>query len=54
MNRRRWLLPEAPDVLRMLRDQADVTVERLDALVEWAAGDSAAGDRVRACEGRHL
>ena len=52
MNPRRWLLPEAPDVLRMLRDQAAATVEGMDELVAWAGGDAAAADRVRACEHR--
>jgi uncharacterized protein Yka (UPF0111/DUF47 family) len=52
MNPRRWLLPETPDVLGMLRDQAAVTVEGMEALVAWANGDDAAGDRVRNCEHR--
>jgi uncharacterized protein len=52
MNPRRWLLPEAPDVLGMLRDQAAITVEGMEALVVWASGDAAAGDRVRDCEHR--
>jgi uncharacterized protein Yka (UPF0111/DUF47 family) len=52
MNPRRWLLPETPDVLGMLRDQAAVTVEGMDALLAWASGDAAAGDRVRKCEHR--
>jgi uncharacterized protein Yka (UPF0111/DUF47 family) len=36
----------------MLRDQAAVTVEGMDALVAWASGEVAAGDRVRDCEHR--
>jgi uncharacterized protein Yka (UPF0111/DUF47 family) len=52
MKRRHWLLPETPDVLGMLRDQAAITVEGMEALVEWASGDAAAGDRVRDCEHR--
>lgn len=52
MKSKRWLLPEAPDVLRMLRDQAAVTVEGMDALVAWASGEAGAGDRVRDCEHR--
>jgi uncharacterized protein Yka (UPF0111/DUF47 family) len=52
MNPRRWLLPETPDVLGMLRDQAAITVEGMEALVVWASGDAAAGDRVRDCEHR--
>jgi uncharacterized protein len=47
---RRWFLPETPDVLGMLRAQLEVTLRGLDALVEWAEGDAAAADRVRAIE----
>jgi uncharacterized protein Yka (UPF0111/DUF47 family) len=50
---RRWLLPAAPDVLGMVRDQAAVTSEGMDALVAWAGGaDATAADRVRAFEHR--
>jgi uncharacterized protein Yka (UPF0111/DUF47 family) len=49
---RSWFLPESPDVLGMLRDQAAVTVEGMHALVAWASGDAAAADRVRECEHR--
>ncbi len=52
MRRGRWFLPEAPDVVGMLRKQAAITVEGIDALVDWAAGDAAAADRVRECEHR--
>jgi uncharacterized protein Yka (UPF0111/DUF47 family) len=52
LNRKRWFLPETPDVLGMLNDQAAITVEAMDALVAWAAGEHAAADRVRACEHR--
>jgi uncharacterized protein Yka (UPF0111/DUF47 family) len=47
-----WLLPETPDVVGMLRDQAAVTVEGMEALVAWANGDAAAADLVRDCEHR--
>ena len=50
--KRRWFLPEAPDVIGMLREQAAITVEGLDALVAWAQGDARAADRVRECEHR--
>ncbi len=50
--RRRWFLPATPDVLGMLRGQSAITVEGLEALVAWAGGDEAAGDRVRQCEHR--
>jgi uncharacterized protein Yka (UPF0111/DUF47 family) len=48
----RWFLPETPDVLGMLGAQTAVTVEGLDALVAWAAGEPGAVERVRECEHR--
>ncbi len=51
MTRRHWFLPQAPDVLGMLRQQSATTVEGMDALVAWAEGDAAAAaDRLRECE----
>lgn len=53
MNRRlSWFLPENPDVLGMLRHQAEVTDEGMEALTAWAAGDEEAGLRVRDAEHR--
>ncbi len=52
MRPRRWFLPEAPDVVGMLREQMEITVEGVDALVAWAEGTPAAADRVRECEHR--
>ncbi len=52
MNLRRWLLPHNPDVLGMLRKQAAVTVEGMDALVRWTRGSADAADALRACEHR--
>jgi uncharacterized protein Yka (UPF0111/DUF47 family) len=52
MRPRRWFLPENPDVLGMLRQQAAVTLEGMDALVAWANGDARAADLVRASEHR--
>lgn len=49
---RRFFLPESPDVVGMLRSQAAITVEGIDALVAWTGGDQGAADRVRACEHR--
>ena len=49
---RRWFLPDTPDVLGMLRRQLAVTLEGMDALVAWAAGDETAADRVRELEHR--
>ena len=37
-------------MLRMLRDQIEITVEGIDALVAWANGDEAAVDRIRELE----
>jgi uncharacterized protein Yka (UPF0111/DUF47 family) len=42
-----WFLPRNPDVLGMLRRQAAVTIEGMDALIAWATGDAAAADAVR-------
>ena len=52
MRRRRWFLPETPDVLGMLREQTAITVEGMEALVAWAAGEPGAADRLRECEHR--
>jgi uncharacterized protein Yka (UPF0111/DUF47 family) len=49
---RRWFLPDSPDVIGMLLEQAAITVEGMDALVAWAGGEVAAADRVRDCEHR--
>jgi uncharacterized protein len=50
MSLKRWFLPETPDVLAMLRAQADLTVQGMDALKAWASGDPAAADQVRRLE----
>jgi uncharacterized protein len=47
-----WFLPETPDVLSMLREQAQITREGLDALVAWSGGDPSAAERIRECEHR--
>ena len=52
MTRRRWFLPEAPDVLAMLDRQTAITIEGMEALVAWATGDRAAGERLRELEHR--
>lgn len=52
MSRRRWFLPETPDVLALLREQVEITSSALEALVAWADGDGAAADRVREAEAR--
>jgi uncharacterized protein len=52
MTRKRWLLPETPDVLGLLRAQVAVTIEGLDAFAAWAGGDTAAAEIVRDAEHR--
>jgi uncharacterized protein Yka (UPF0111/DUF47 family) len=52
MTRRRWFLPETPDVLGHLRRQVAVTIEGLDAFESWAAGDVTAAEAVRDAEHR--
>jgi hypothetical protein len=52
MSTKHWFLPEDRDLLGMLREQAAITGEGMEALVAWAAGDRAAADTVRACEHR--
>jgi hypothetical protein len=52
MTRRSWFLPETPDVLGMLRGQAEVTIDGVEALVSWGEGEPDAGDLVRDCEHR--
>lgn len=45
-----WFLPDNPDLLGLLAEQAAITVDGMQALVAWAAGEPGAGDRVRADE----
>ena len=47
MSLKRWFLPDTPDVLGMLRVQAALTVQGMDALNAWANGDPAAADQLR-------
>jgi len=47
MKRRRWFLPDAPDVLGLLRGQLAVTIEGFDAFQAWTEGDPAAAERLR-------
>jgi uncharacterized protein Yka (UPF0111/DUF47 family) len=47
---RHWLLPDDRDLLGMLHQQAEISVEGMQALIAWAAGDAAAAQTVRACE----
>jgi uncharacterized protein len=47
-----WFLPETIDVIGMLRAQAAVTIEGLEALAAWSSsgGDGVEADRVRGSE----
>jgi uncharacterized protein len=48
----RWFLPEAPDVLGLLRQQTEITVIGMNALVAWANGEVGAAEKLRECEHR--
>ena len=50
--RRHWFLPENPDLAGLLREQAAITSEGMQALVAWTDGDAGSGEAVRACEHR--
>ena len=50
--KRRWFLPETPDLIGQLRAQATVTLEGLDAFAAWAAGDARAGEALPDIEHR--
>src|SRR5512132_138019 len=50
MTRKRWFLPETPDVFGMLRRQMAVTIDGVDAFARWAGGDAAAAQAVRDAE----
>lgn len=45
-----WFLPETPDVLGMLRRQGAISADAMQALVDWARGDMAGAERIRALE----
>ena len=45
-----WFLPKNPDLLGLLGEQSAITVHGMHALVVWASGEAAAGDRVRGYE----
>jgi len=47
---RHWFLPQNPDVLQTLREQADITLAGATAFAAWAGGDLAQEAQVRACE----
>lgn len=45
-----WFLPESPDVVGMLQNQAAITVRGMDAFADWAGGAAARADDVRQAE----
>jgi uncharacterized protein Yka (UPF0111/DUF47 family) len=47
-----WFLPQNPDVLATLREQADLTLAGAEAFASWAAGEHAQEAQVRSCEHR--
>lgn len=50
--KRRWFLPDTPDLVGQLRVQAAITLEGLDAFAAWAAGDESAGEALLDIEHR--
>jgi len=48
--KRRWFLPDTPDLLGMLREQIDVTADGVSAFAAWAQGDAQRADDVRDAE----
>lgn len=50
--KRRWFLPDTPDLIGQLHRQAKITLEGLDAFAAWAAGDSSAGEALPDIEQR--
>jgi uncharacterized protein len=52
VRKRRWFLPDAPDLVGQLRVQAEATLEGLDAFESWAAGDASAGKTLPEIEHR--
>ena len=49
---RSWFLPASPDVLGHLCQQAAVTSQGMQALLDWAGGEPGAAERLRECEHR--
>lgn len=48
--RRHWFLPESPDVIGMLQEQARVTAQGMEAFAAWAAGEESRAEEVRDAE----
>lgn len=50
--KRRWFLPDTPDLVAALRAQLAITLEGLDDFRAWAGGDASAGASLLETEGR--
>ena len=50
--KRRWFLPDSPDLLGQLGHQTDIALEGLEAFAAWAGGDVGAGDSLSGIEHR--
>lgn len=48
--KRRWFLPDTPDVIGMLQSQAETTAQGIKAFARWAAGEGELAEAVRAAE----
>jgi uncharacterized protein Yka (UPF0111/DUF47 family) len=48
--KRRWFLPDTPDLIGQLRVQAGITLEGVEAFAAWAAGDESAGEALPGIE----
>lgn len=52
MRKRRWFLPETPDLIGQLRVQATIVLEGMDAFAAWAGGEESAGEALPEIEHR--
>jgi uncharacterized protein Yka (UPF0111/DUF47 family) len=52
VRKRRWFLPESPDLVGALRAQLAITIEGVDAFAAWAGGDASAATRLIETEDR--
>jgi uncharacterized protein len=50
--KRRWFLPDSPDLLGQLSAQAEIVREGLESFAAWAGGDEGAGDALEATRDR--
>ncbi|HEX5821973.1 MAG TPA: DUF47 family protein [Solirubrobacterales bacterium] len=50
--KRRWFLPDTPDLIGQLGVQARITLEGVESFAAWAAGDESAGEALPGIEHR--